>query len=31
MNYDYKKLKQKPDNWQPEYTLDRYFREPGEK
>lgn len=31
MDYDYKKLKQKPDNWQPEYTLDRYFREAGEK
>lgn len=31
MNYDYTKLKQKPDIWQPEYTLNKYFGEPGEK
>lgn len=27
MNYDYTKLKQKPDQWQPEYTLKKYFSE----
>lgn len=27
MNYDYTKLKQKPDNWQPEYILNKYFGE----
>lgn len=27
MDYDYTRLKQKPDEWQPEYTLNKYFRE----
>lgn len=27
MDYDYTKLKQKPDNWQPEYILNKYFGE----
>jgi len=27
MDYDYTKLKQKPDNWQPEYILKKYFGE----
>jgi arylsulfatase A-like enzyme len=27
MDYDYTKLKQKADNWQPEYILDKYFKE----
>ena len=27
MDYDYTKLKQKPDNWQPEYILNKYFKE----
>jgi|SRR5665647_1803415 len=27
MKYDYRLLKQKPDAWQPEYTLKRYFSE----
>jgi arylsulfatase A-like enzyme len=26
MEYDYSKLKQKPDQWQPEYTLKKYFK-----
>lgn len=26
MEYDYTKLKQKPDQWQPEYTLKKYFK-----
>jgi hypothetical protein len=27
MDYDYTKLKQKPDAWQPEYILNKYFKE----
>jgi hypothetical protein len=27
MDYDYTKLKQKADNWQPEYILNKYFKE----
>ncbi|HPE76400.1 MAG TPA: sulfatase-like hydrolase/transferase, partial [Draconibacterium sp.] len=27
MDYDYTKLKQKPDNWQPEYILNKYFKD----
>jgi len=27
MDYDYTKLKQIPDNWQPEYILNKYFGE----
>jgi arylsulfatase A-like enzyme len=27
MDYDYKKLKQKPDEWQPEYILNKYFKD----
>jgi arylsulfatase A-like enzyme len=27
MDYDYSKLKQKPDAWQPEYILNKYFKE----
>ena len=27
MEYDYSKLVRKPDRWQPEYTLKKYFRE----
>jgi hypothetical protein len=27
MNYDFTKLKQKPDAWQPEYILNKYFKE----
>ncbi len=26
MEYDYSRLKQKPDQWQPEYTLKKYFK-----
>jgi hypothetical protein len=26
LEYDYKKLKQKPDNHQPKYILDKYFK-----
>lgn len=26
LEYDYTKLKQKPDKWQPEYTLKKYFK-----
>ncbi len=26
LEYDYTKLKQKPDQWQPEYTLRKYFK-----
>lgn len=26
LEYDYRKLKQTPDNWQPEYTLKKYFK-----
>ncbi len=26
LEYDYTKLKQKPDQWQPEYTLKKYFK-----
>jgi hypothetical protein len=26
MEYDYTKLKQKADQWQPEYTLKKYFK-----
>jgi hypothetical protein len=25
MEYDHTKLVRKPDNWQPEYTLKKYF------
>ncbi len=31
MNYDYTKLKQKPDQWQPEYILNKYFNETGQQ
>jgi len=27
MDYDYKELKQKPDQWQPEYILNKYFKD----
>jgi len=27
MDYDYTKLVQKPDRWQPEYILNKYFKE----
>ena len=27
MDYDYTKLKQKPDKWQPEYILNKYFKD----
>ncbi len=29
MEYDYTKLKQQPDQWQPEYTLKKYFKGAG--
>jgi hypothetical protein len=27
MDYEYKKLKQKPDQWQPPYILNKYFKD----
>ena len=27
LDYDYTKLRQQSDNWQPEYTLKKYFRD----
>ncbi|MEI7828761.1 MAG: hypothetical protein WCI31_03270 [Prolixibacteraceae bacterium] len=29
MEYDYTRLKQKPDQWQPEYTLKKFFKGTG--
>ena len=30
-DYDYRKLVRKPDRWQPEYTLKKYFGQDGQE